>query len=166
MSFNAMAWASTKDCKSPLSKVILLMLANHTNNSTGQCNPSHKTLAKECSMSIAAVKVHLKKLEELGYIKVIHRYKENKNLSNQYELAFHELAFKQKENEEQESSQNLPPRERLGETSGGSNFDELRRQYLLEREANSECRGGQNLTTRGQILTGDRSSDSLQGVMR
>lgn len=86
MSFQAMTWAVQQDCGSAPAKLILLMLANDTNSNTGRCDPSHKTLAVQCNMSISTVKNNIKKLEEMGFLTIIHRSNEGVNLPNQYQL--------------------------------------------------------------------------------
>ena len=65
MSFQAMTWATAQTCGSAAAKLVLLMLANHSNGHTGQCNPKHKLLAQECEMTVDTLKSHLKKLESL-----------------------------------------------------------------------------------------------------
>jgi hypothetical protein len=86
MSFQAMAWAVEQKCKCPGQKLALLMLANHANGHTGQCNPSHKRLADECSMGVSTLKNHLRDLQEAGYLTIIHKSEEGVSLPNQYLL--------------------------------------------------------------------------------
>ena len=86
MSFQDMAWAVGKKCANPGQKLVLLMLANRTNGHTGQCNPSHKLLADECSMGVSTLKSHLLALESAGYLKIIHKSMEGVSLPNQYQL--------------------------------------------------------------------------------
>ena len=86
MSFQAMTWATAQTCGSAAAKLVLLMLANHSNGHTGQCNPKHKLLAQECEMSVDTLKSHLKKLESLGLITIIPKFAEGVQLPNQYIL--------------------------------------------------------------------------------
>ena len=86
MSFQDMAWAVGQKCSSPGQKLVLLMLANRTNGHTGQCNPSHKLLADECSMGVSTLKSHLSALEAAGYLKIIHKSIDGVSLPNQYQL--------------------------------------------------------------------------------
>ena len=86
MSFQAMTWATEQTCGSAAAKLVLLMLANHSNGHTGQCNPRHKRLAVECDMTVDTLKSHLKKLESLGFIKIVPQYTEGVQLPNQYIL--------------------------------------------------------------------------------
>lgn len=86
MSFQAMSWAVRQKTGSAASKMVLLMLANHANGHTGQCNPSHKLLADECEMSVSSLKVHIKNLEEKGFLSILHKTLEGVCLPNQYVL--------------------------------------------------------------------------------
>ena len=81
-----MTWATSKTCGSAAAKLVLLMLANHSNGHTGQCNPRHKRLAAECDMTVETLKSHLKKLEALGFITIIPQYADGVQLPNQYML--------------------------------------------------------------------------------
>ncbi len=81
-----MTWAVEQECKSPGQKLVLLMLANHENGHTHRCDPSHKELAKECSMGVSTLKVHLQALSNAGLIEIISRTSEGVNLPNQYKL--------------------------------------------------------------------------------
>lgn len=86
MSFQAMSWAVAQKCSNSGQKLVLLMLANYCNGHTGQCNPSHKRLAEECSMGISTLKSHLLALAECGLIEIIHKYADGVQLPNQYML--------------------------------------------------------------------------------
>lgn len=86
MSFQAMTWAVAQTCGSAATKLVLLMLADHANGHTGQCNPRHKLLAAECEMTTDTLKAHLKKLDALGLIEVIPQFAEEVQLPNQYRL--------------------------------------------------------------------------------
>ena len=85
MSFQAMSWAVEKKLPA-LQKLVLLMLANHSNGHTGRCDPSHDRLAKECGMSITALKSAVKNLEQIGLLKIVPNKIGSVNLPNQYEL--------------------------------------------------------------------------------
>lgn len=85
MSFQAMAWA----CEQQLpctQKMVLMMLANRTNSDTGKCIPKVKNLAFDSGIAESTCKLALRALEEAGFIKVIPRYVDGKQTSNQYEL--------------------------------------------------------------------------------
>jgi hypothetical protein len=81
-----MTWAIQKKCDSAGQKLVLLMLANHCNGYTGQCNPSQKLLADECSMGVSTLKRQIASLEEAGFLVVIHKSLEGISLPNQYML--------------------------------------------------------------------------------
>lgn len=86
MSFQAMTWAIGQQTRNAGQKLVLLMLANYCNAHTGQCNPSHKRLAAECSMGVSTLKTHIQGLAELGLLRVIHKQSEGVALPNQYLL--------------------------------------------------------------------------------
>jgi hypothetical protein len=88
MSFEAMAWAVKQRTENSGQKLVLLLLANHTNGHTGQCNPSHKLLADECNMGLSTLKGHLQSLSSIGLIQIIHKYQDGVALPNQYQLIF------------------------------------------------------------------------------
>ena len=85
MSFQAMTWATEQDVPA-MQKIVLLMLANRTNSDSGQCNPSHEKLAKDCGMSLRSCKDQLLKLAEAGLLTIVKRQKEGISLPNQYVL--------------------------------------------------------------------------------
>ena len=86
MSFQDMAWAIEQECDSPGQKLVLLMLANHCNGHTRRCDPSHKLLAKECSMGVSTLKRNILSLVDAGLLEIIHRAVEGVSLPNQYKL--------------------------------------------------------------------------------
>jgi len=86
MSFEAMAWASKQQTGNHARKLILLMLANHSNGHTGQCNPSHKRLAMECEMSPSTVRKHINDLASMGFLTIIPKFVDGVQLPNQYVL--------------------------------------------------------------------------------
>jgi len=86
MSFEVMAWAVKQKTANSGQQLVLLLLANHTNGHTGQCNPSHKLLAEECRMGLSTLKNHIKGLEEAGFLRIVHISKEGVSLPNQYIL--------------------------------------------------------------------------------
>lgn len=88
MSFEAFAWAARQRVTST-QKLVLLMLAERHNKDTGQCRPSHDTLAVDCGLTRRSVIDQIGKLAEAGYISVLPRAKDNRRLPNQYRLNFH-----------------------------------------------------------------------------
>lgn len=91
MSFQDMAWAVEQKCASAGQKLVLLMLANYSNGHTGQCNPSHKRLADDCSMGVSTLRRSIDGLQADGFLTVIHKSSEGVSLPNQYRLALHKL---------------------------------------------------------------------------
>lgn len=86
MSFEAMTWAVKQSTESTSQKLVLLMLANYCNGHTGQCNPSHRLLAQECSMGISTLKRCIASLQERGFLTIIHKTSDGVSLPNQYAL--------------------------------------------------------------------------------
>ena len=86
MSFEAMAWAVKQETANSGQKLVLLLLANHANGHTGQCNPSQNLLAIECCMGLSTLRRHIAELEILGFLSVIHVFTENFKRPNQYVL--------------------------------------------------------------------------------
>lgn len=85
MSIVAIGWAFRLDIKSPITKFVLVKLADNANDE-GRCWPSIKTIGQQTSLSHDAVIRHIKKLKELGIIDVIHRNDGTASLSNVYQL--------------------------------------------------------------------------------
>ena len=81
-----MTWAMNRPVSNAGQKLVLLMLANHSNFHTGQCNPSHKLLANECSMGISTLKGHIQALQDFGHLTIINKYVDGLQLPNQYKL--------------------------------------------------------------------------------
>lgn len=67
MSVEAIAWASKQTAGSPGAKLVLIALANYTNDA-GECWPSQETLAQWTEQSDRTVRTHLAALEEKGLI--------------------------------------------------------------------------------------------------
>lgn len=86
MSLKAQIWAWEQQVGSPTAKMILLKLADNTNDETGQCFPRHDTIAKHCECSRRTVIRNIKKLVELGLIVIQKNYREGKQIRNSYRL--------------------------------------------------------------------------------
>lgn len=72
----------------PATKIVLYWLADHHNETTGDCFPSYSTLAKECEMDRATVIRHINELIELRLIERVERTRENgSRTSNGYRLS-------------------------------------------------------------------------------
>ena len=69
MSFQAMAWAVKQDTKSPVSKLVLLMIANYADEK-GEAYPSQDHLAKLCQCTRVSVNKHVKDLERGKYLSI------------------------------------------------------------------------------------------------
>lgn len=69
MSFQAMAWAVKQDTKSPVSKLILLMVANYADEK-GEAYPSQDHLAKLCQCTRVSVNKHIKDLEKQNFLSI------------------------------------------------------------------------------------------------
>ena len=67
MSWQALNWAAKQKCGSPITKSVLLVLANYSSED-GYCYPSQSTLCEITELSERAVRTHLSGLEELGLI--------------------------------------------------------------------------------------------------
>ena len=80
-----MTWAVEQKLPA-MQKLVLLMLANRTNTDTGLCYPSHDKLAEDCGMTSRSVINQIKKLEELGVVRVIRTTKNGAKQPNKYHL--------------------------------------------------------------------------------
>jgi hypothetical protein len=90
MSFEAMAWAVKQRGVGSSSKLVLMILANHSNGHTGQCNPKIKNIATECEMCDSTVKANIKKLQDVGLIRIENKFYDGVQLPNQYWLNIHD----------------------------------------------------------------------------
>ena len=88
MGIKFMAMAIDANTANSGQKLVLLMLANHCNDHTRQCNPSQKLLAEECSMGLSTLKNHIIALQDLGYVETVNVFKDNIQKPNQYLLRF------------------------------------------------------------------------------
>ena len=93
MSLKALSWAVEQELK-PTQKLVLLMLANRHNGDTGQCNPSHTKLAKDCGLAVSGTKKAIKELVELGFLTIRFSSKDGVSLPNQYVLNFKNAPLK------------------------------------------------------------------------
>lgn len=86
MSMNLMVLAMKAKVGNPLRKLVLIKLADNANDK-GECWPSFKHIADQCEISKRSVITHIKKLEEMGFLKIQHRDgKFHRNSSNMYHL--------------------------------------------------------------------------------
>lgn len=54
----------------PQSALVYIILLSHKNNGVDSCYPSRSLLAEECGLSMAYIKVILRKLKEEGFIEI------------------------------------------------------------------------------------------------
>ena len=88
MSVLCIAWAFHIDTESPISKLVLLRLADHA-NADNEAWPSIASIARDTCLSERAVRCHLRKLEEAGIIARFERRMTDAHgrcLSNLYRL--------------------------------------------------------------------------------
>ena len=64
-----MAWAVKQETKSPVSKLVLLMVANYADEK-GESYPSQEHLAKLCQCTRVSVNRHIKELEKQGFLSI------------------------------------------------------------------------------------------------
>jgi DNA-binding HxlR family transcriptional regulator len=73
MSIEATNWAFSQRGLKPAPKLVLVYLADCHNRQTKRCDPSQELLASECEMSRSTLNLHLKTLEEGGFIRRVQR---------------------------------------------------------------------------------------------
>lgn len=86
MSLTAMVWAMRQKTGNPITKLILIKIADNANDQ-GLAWPSLNTIAEVAEIDRSTVIRHIKRLrDDLKLIEVIHRATEGINLSNHYRL--------------------------------------------------------------------------------
>ena len=89
MSFSALAWASKQKTGNGTNKLVLLCLANYTDDKN-TCFPSYKTLISITEMSRSTIIRALKNLEQIGLINIQERFADfndsKRQTSNLYTL--------------------------------------------------------------------------------
>lgn len=88
MSIQAVAWVLEDSKARGHARLVLISLANHHNKGTAQCNPGHRTIAREAGISTGSVSAQIKKLVELGEIEVL-------DPGTSHRPAFYRLSFDQ-----------------------------------------------------------------------
>lgn len=88
MSMSLMVKAMQTKVGNPLRKLVLIKLADNSNDK-GECWPSHQHVADQCEISKTSVRNHIKKLEEMGLLKIERREGPKGNTSNLYHLTIH-----------------------------------------------------------------------------
>lgn len=85
MSGKVVGWAAEQKTGSPLSKLVLIKLADNANDK-GYCFPSVELLVEHTELSERSVRAHLYKLEKMGFITIIRRKDRGVHLANEYQL--------------------------------------------------------------------------------
>ena len=73
MSFQAMSWAVERECPTPTSKLILILLANYADEHNS-CFPSRERISKLSNCDERTVRRSLKQLQDLGLIRIESRH--------------------------------------------------------------------------------------------
>lgn len=92
MSIAAFKWAKTVEGIPPLEKWLLVMIADHYNESEHKAWPGKNTLANETGMSLRTVTRCLSSLEAKGLIQIQHwiNTTNGQHLNNRYFLPLHD----------------------------------------------------------------------------
>ncbi|WP_201353841.1 helix-turn-helix domain-containing protein [Hydrogenimonas urashimensis] len=85
MSWDALSWASKQKTGKPQKKLLLLLLADRSNDD-GYCWPSLNRIVADSELSKKTVIKYLKELEADGFIRIIHRTKDGTSLPNHYQI--------------------------------------------------------------------------------
>lgn len=71
----------------PATKIVLYWIADHHNEATGKCFPSHKRLAQLCEMTDRSIRTHIEFLINAGLLTKHDNYRDNgSQTSNSYSL--------------------------------------------------------------------------------
>lgn len=71
----------------PATKIVLYWIADHHNESTGKCFPSHKRLSQLCEMTDRSIRTHIEFLINAGLLTKQDNYRDNgSQTSNSYAL--------------------------------------------------------------------------------
>lgn len=103
----------------PAPRAVLLQLMWHENHDTGQCNPSHARLARECGMSPRAVQGALNWLRDAGCIS----WKPGKT-SNWYELHSAQIPPTVESQTRQETPTSVGRKRRVGSADSADELEE------------------------------------------
>ena len=91
MSMMLMVKAMQVKVGNPLRKLVLIKLADNAND-MGECFPSHQHVADQCEISKTSVRNHIRDLERMGFLRVVHRDGPKGNSSNLYHLTLQGIA--------------------------------------------------------------------------
>ncbi len=82
MSMKAFSWAMSQQVGDPTTKLVLLIICDHFNDSRGFAYPSQERLALFAECSERTVRRHIKSLLDMGFIEVV----STPNLANKYTI--------------------------------------------------------------------------------
>ena len=144
MSLKAMIWAWEQTALSATAKLILLKLADNTNDETGDCYPKISTVAKHCQCHRRTVERSIKTLQEMGFLTVIHQSRDGRRINSIYRLNI------------QNNSQNKPQKTEKLDTAQ-SRIDTAQSQIRYGTESQQEP---VNITTKSiKIMSEKKISD-------
>jgi pyocin large subunit-like protein len=88
MSIRAINWAFDWKVGSPITKLVLIRLADYANDSD-ECWPSIKTISQDTELGESTVRKHIKELVRLGCVIVVPRMSDDgmEYYSNKYKLS-------------------------------------------------------------------------------
>lgn len=93
MSFDAMSWAVKQKCKTPTSKLILLLIANYADENNS-AYPSKDHLSQMANCDERTIRRSLKSLQDQGLLQVEQRYNaDGRQTSNRYFLALDKVSI-------------------------------------------------------------------------
>lgn len=82
MSMKAFSWAMSQQVGDPTTKLVLLIICDHFNDSRGFAYPSQERLAEFAECSVRTVRRHIKSLLDRGFIEVV----ATPNVANKYSI--------------------------------------------------------------------------------
>ena len=82
MSMKAFSWAMSQQVGDPTTKLVLLIICDHFNDSRGFAYPSQERLSEFAECSVRTVRRHIKSLLDMGFIEVV----ATPNLANKYTI--------------------------------------------------------------------------------
>ena len=82
MSMKAFSWAMSQQVGDPTTKLVLLIICDHFNDSRGIAYPSQERLAEFAECSVRTVRRHIKSLLDRGFIEVV----ATPNVANKYSI--------------------------------------------------------------------------------
>ena len=82
MSMKAFSWAMSQQVGDPTTKLVLLIICDHFNDSRGFAYPSQERLSEFAECSVRTVRRHIKSLLDMGFIEVI----ATPNMANKYSI--------------------------------------------------------------------------------